>query len=131
MGHLNVIVMLHSINAENIWTTGEMDRTAGIDRGAFRLPLFISSGGEVYEHEIGYTYGGSAPFAETGPISIGAGDNIMNVVQLIPDEKTQGDVTAKFKTRYYPNASEAEFGPYTMSAPTSVRFQGRAGEDAS
>ena len=111
--------------AENIWTTGEMDRTAGIDRGAFRLPLFISSGGEVYEHEIGYTYGGSTPFAETGPISIGAGDNIMNVIQLIPDEKTQGDVTAKFKTRYYPNSSETEFGPYSMSAPTSVRFQGR------
>ena len=44
---------------------------------------------------------------------------------LIPDEKTQGDVTAKFKTRLYPNATESTHGPYTMANPTSVRFTGR------
>ena len=49
----------------------------------------------------------------------------MSVVELIPDEKTQGDVTAKFKTRFYPNSSEKEFGPFNMSNPTAVRFQGR------
>ena len=110
---------------ENIWITGEMDRTAGVDRGVFRYPMFIASDGELYEHEIGYSYGSSAPYAETGPISIGAGDNLMNVVELIPDEKTQGDVTATFKTRFYPNGSESEYGPFNMSNPTSVRFQGR------
>ena len=49
----------------------------------------------------------------------------MNVVELIPDEKTQGDVTATFKTRFYPNGSESQYGPFNMSNPTSVRFQGR------
>lgn len=111
--------------AENIWMTGAMDRTAGVDRGVFRYPMFIASDGTLYEHEVGYNYDSSTPFAETGPIAIGAGDNIMNVVELIPDEKTQGDVNAKFKTRYYPNAEEREYGPFTMSNPTSVRFQGR------
>jgi hypothetical protein len=111
--------------AENIWTTGSMDRTAGVDRGVFRYPMFIRSDGELYEHEIGYSYDSATPFAESGPIAIGNGDNLMNVVELIPDEKTQGDVTAKFKTRFYPNASETEHGPFTMSNPTSVRFQGR------
>jgi hypothetical protein len=106
--------------AENIWMTGTMDRTAGIDRGVFRFPMFIASDGTLYEHEIGYNYG-----SETGPIAIGVGENIMNVVELIPDEKTQGDVNAKFKTRFYPNAEEREYGPFTMSNPTSVRFQGR------
>ena len=110
---------------ENIWTTGNMDRTAGVDRGVFRQPLFIDAGGTLYEHEIGYNYGASAPYAETGPISIGAGDNLMSVVELIPDEKTQGDVTATFKTRFYPNGAESEYGPFSMSNPTSVRFQGR------
>jgi hypothetical protein len=110
---------------ENIWITGEMDRTAGVDRGVFRYPMFIASDGELYEHEIGYSYGSSTPYAETGPISIGAGDNLMNVVELIPDEKTQGDVTATFKTRFYPNGDESEYGPFNMSNPTSVRFQGR------
>ena len=111
--------------AENIWMTGTMDRTAGVDRGVFRFPMFIASDGTLYEHEIGYNYGSDTPYAETGPIAIGVGENIMNVVELIPDEKTQGDVNAKFKTRFYPNAEEREYGPFTMSNPTSVRFQGR------
>ena len=64
-------------------------------------------------------------FAETGPIAIGAGDRLMRVTSLIPDEKTQGDVTAKFKTRFYPNAHRTEHGPFTMSNPTDVRFTGR------
>lgn len=110
---------------ENIWITGEMDRTAGVDRGVFRYPMFIASDGTLYEHEVGYNYDASTPYAETGPISIGSGDSIMNVVELIPDEKTQGDVSATFKTRFYPNGTESEYGPFTMNNPTSVRFQGR------
>ncbi len=111
--------------AENIWTTGEIDRTAGVDAGVFSRPLFTESSGEIYEHEIGYDYGSLTPFAETGPILIGTGDQVMRVTNLIPDEKTQGDVTAKFKTRFYPNGAETEYGPFSMSNPTSVRFQGR------
>ena len=56
---------------------------------------------------------------------LSAGDQVMSVVDLIPDEKTQGDVQAKFKTRFYPNGAETEHGPYSLSAPTSVRFTGR------
>ena len=44
---------------------------------------------------------------------------------MIPDEKSQGDVNAVFKTRFYPNGTEREYGPYSMSNPTSVRFTGR------
>ena len=56
---------------------------------------------------------------------MGAGDEIMMVKELIPDEKTQGDVTTTFKTRFYPNDTERSYGPYSMAAPTSVRFSGR------
>tara|TARA_R100001510_G_C7655320_1_gene214422 strand:+ start:1336 stop:2814 length:1479 start_codon:yes stop_codon:yes gene_type:complete len=111
--------------AENIWMTGQMDRTSGVDRGVFRQPLYIKPSGILYEQEVGYDYETGVPFAETGPISIGNGDNLMSVVELIPDEKTQGDVTAQFKTRFYPNSTEKTFGPFSMSNPTSVRFQGR------
>ena len=110
---------------ENIWSIGELDRTSGVDRGVFRDPFWVDADGELYEHEIGYNYGSATPYAETGPISIGAGDNVMRVTSLIPDEKTQGDVSAKFKTRFYPNAAETEHGPFTMSNPTDVRFTGR------
>ena len=49
----------------------------------------------------------------------------MHVTSLIPDELNAGDVTAKFKTRFYPNGEESEFGSFAMSNPTSVRFSGR------
>ena len=64
-------------------------------------------------------------FAESGPFSMGSGDRIMQVTYLIPDEKTQGDVNIKFKSRFYPNATESTHGPYTPANPTAVRFSGR------
>ena len=72
-----------------------------------------------------FYYDGGEPFAESGPISIGNGDNVMSVTQMIPDEKSQGDVDATFKTRFYPNDVERSYGPFNMSNPVSLRFTGR------
>ena len=112
---------------ENHWEIGEIDRTCGVDRGVFTSPIWADANGNLYNHEQSASVGHGSynVFAETGPISLGAGDNIMKVTSLIPDEKTQGDVTVTFKTRFYPNDSESSFGPYTMSNPTDVRFTGR------
>jgi len=49
----------------------------------------------------------------------------MAVRELIPDELNQGEVTALFKTKLYPNSAESSHGPYSMSNPTSVRFTAR------
>lgn len=108
-----------------IWMIGQLDRTSGADAGIFRYPLWFDADGVLYEHEVGYSYNGASPFAETGPISIGVGDNIASVTNLIPDERTQGEVKATFKTRFHPNDVERSYGPFTMSNPTSVRFSGR------
>lgn len=108
-----------------VWMIGEMERTTGVDGGIFRFPLYTDSSGALYEHEVGYDHGGAMPFAETGPISIGNGDQVAAVTKLIPDENTQGEVTATFKTRFHPNDVEREYGPYQMANPTSVRFTGR------
>ena len=111
---------------ENHWQIGTLARTAGVDVGAFVFPNYASPDGLIYEHEAGYTYDvGSTVFAQTGPLQLGNGDRMMVATSLIPDEKTQGDVTATFKTRFYPNAAESSFGPFDMANPTSVRFQGR------
>ena len=110
---------------QGFWMTGEISRTTGVDRSVFRYPLMMSDTGTMYEHEVGLNYDGADVFAETGPFSIGAGDNIVKVTKLIPDELTQGDVTATFKTRLYPNGPETVNGPYNMANPTSVRFSGR------
>ena len=110
---------------ENHWSIGTMNRTAAVDAGVFRDPLWISSAGVVYAHENGLAYGGAEVFAESGPIALGNGDRLLAAVSLLPDEKTQGDVTVTFKARNYPNAAETTYGPYTMANPTSVRFTGR------
>lgn len=110
---------------ENHWAIGSMSRTAGTDRGVFTNPLMVSADGYVYEHEVGFDYGGSVPFAESGPLEIGNGDNIMSVSQVIPDEQTLGEVVISFKTRMYPTSDEVTYGPYSASQPTDVRFSAR------
>jgi len=108
-----------------VWMIGELDRTSGVEGGIFRFPLWFKSDGVLYEHEVGYDHDGISPFAESGPISIGNGDNVAAVTRLIPDEETQGEVTATFKTRFHPNDVETSHGPYIMANPTGVRFTGR------
>lgn len=110
---------------EGHWAIGSLARTAGTDRGVFTYPLMISSDGYIYEHEVGYSYDGSTPYAESGPYEIGNGDNIMSVRRVIPDEQTLGEVVVSFKTRMYPMATETTYGPYSAAQPTDVRFAAR------
>ncbi len=111
--------------AERHWSVGSISRTAAVDSGVFRSPIWFGSDGVSYDHETGLSHGGADVFAESGPISLGAGDNVMAATMLIPDEKTQGDVTATFKTRFQPNNTQRTYGPYSLANPTSVRFTGR------
>jgi hypothetical protein len=108
---------------EGHWMTGELTRTCGVDRGVFRYPEMVNADGDLIEHEVGANLAGGEAFAETGPIS--GGEFVISANKLIPDEKTQGDVTATFKTRLHPNDTEREYGPYAMANPTDVRFTGR------
>ena len=79
----------------------------------------------IYNHEYGHNYDSQPIFCETSAISIGNGDQVAKVTEVIPDEKTQGDVNLKFKTRFHPNGSETTHGAFNPSNPTSVRFTGR------
>ena len=110
---------------ENHWSIGQITRTAGTDRNVFQQPLMIGTDGKIYEHEVGVLHGDATPFAESGPVQIGNGDNIMSARELIPDELTQGDVQVSFATKFYPQATEYDHGPYSLSSPTSVRFTAR------
>jgi len=49
----------------------------------------------------------------------------MNLSGLVPDENTAGDVQVRFSTKFYPNATEYNYGPYSIASPTSVRITGR------
>jgi hypothetical protein len=110
---------------ENHWNIGTLARTAGTDAGVFANPLMVSTDGYIYEHEVGFAYDSASLYAESGPVQLGNGDNIMSVRQVVPDEQTLGEAVVSFKTRNYPTGTQSSFGPYTAANPTSVRFSGR------
>jgi hypothetical protein len=110
---------------ENHWSIGTLARTAGTDRGVFRNPIMIGTDGLIYDHEVGLNYSGALPYAETGPFQIGQGDQVLYINEIIPDERNLGSVSATFTTRYYPTSAETTYGPYSLTQPTSVRFNGR------
>jgi hypothetical protein len=110
---------------ENHWNIGTLGRTAGVDAGVYTYPLMVSSTGYIYEHEVGFNYDSASLYAESGPVQLGNGDNIMSVRQVVPDEQTLGEAVVSFKTRNYPTGTQSSFGPYTAANPTSVRFSGR------
>ena len=110
---------------DNNWHIGTMARTTGVDSGAYTRPTYVGTNGYLYEHEIGFNYDNDTPFVESGAISLGNGDNVMSVTSMIPDENTQGDVTANFYAKFYPNGDEYAYGAYNMSNPTDLRITGR------
>lgn len=110
---------------QNTWTIGAMARAAGTDRGAFINPLYVTTDGYIYDHEVGTNHGGASVYLESGPVQVGNGDRVFYVNEIIPDERNQGEVTLSFSSKYYPNAAEWSHGPYSLTNPTSVRFNGR------
>jgi hypothetical protein len=110
---------------ENHWAVGTLARTCGTDQGIFATPLMVSTDGYVYEHEVGFAYDSQTLFAESGPVELGAGDRVLSLTGLIPDENTLGDVQARFSTKFYPTSTEYSYGPYSMANPTSLRLTGR------
>lgn len=110
---------------ENHWTIGSLGRTVGDDSGVFQNPTMVGSDGVVYEHEVTFNYDGEVPFLEGGPLQIGLGERVFMARQLVPDEKSQGQVQARIYSRFYPNGPETAFGPYQMGLPSDIRLTGR------
>lgn len=110
---------------ENHWAIGSLARTAGASRGVFPRPILFDAAGNAYEHETGFTRTGLTPFAETAPIEVGAGDQVMTVRQIIPDERALGDTRVRLRGRLYPNAPETMTTVLVAGTPTDVRFTAR------
>jgi hypothetical protein len=110
---------------EGHWSIGLLPRTCGVDAGAFQTPIMAHPDGRVFEHEKGWSHGSLVPFATSGPMELGAGDNIMMVRRVIPDEKTAGDAQVWFDRRFFPNAVKSTEGPFVLGNPTNVRFTAR------
>lgn len=108
------------------WTIGRASRTCGIDKvgGIFPYPVQFTYDGKAYDHENGWAYDSSTPYALSGPLELGNGDRVAHVMGLIPDDATVGDVTATFTVRRNPDDSGTDYGPYTLTSKTDTRFSG-------
>jgi len=106
--------------AEQVWTIGELTRTAWLDKGIVDYPR-ATEGQYLYEHEFGYDADGSPMtnvFIESSDFDIGDGESFGFVRRIIPDIKflsnsDAGQVNAVLKTRNYP-------GDTLTTASTSV-----------
>jgi len=115
---------------EGHWAKGAaqstLARLAATERGGgFSLPFATDGSGNVIVLESGFSYGGFTPYAETGPIELGDGEQVMNVMNIIPDESTLGDVRRTFYAANHPTDAETTHGPFATAQPTNTRFQAR------
>jgi hypothetical protein len=114
---------------ENHWVFGTLSRTCGVAAQVPGLvPVMASPEGVLYQHETGNTRGGLYAHAESGPIELAPGDQIMRIQQIVPDDKTVGDVRITIYASLFPDDAEISTGAITISAthkPTSVRMVGR------
>lgn len=114
---------------ENHWSIGKLARTCWTDSGVFPNPMAVSPDGKLYEHETGWTSDGSplvsSRYMTASGVQIGNGDRLMSVNQVLPDERTQGQVTLQFGTQMTPEGTAYNYGPYMLQPYTDVRFTGR------
>jgi len=133
------------------WTTGMMSRTSGDDSHPV-VGYPVMTDGEVaandeypvWLHENGTdrkTAAGTvheAPFIESGPFELADGEEFVHVLQIYPDLEDRNSppdgppignpldqAVVLFKVEDYPQATEREFGPYSLANPTDVRFNAR------
>lgn len=115
---------------ENHWAiNGQPARTAWQDAGTFPTPFATDYDGGIFTHETGWLNDGEARvgtlFLRCGPIEIGAGDQVIYLTKVLPDEVTSGAWSIQFSTRFSPENPEWNYGPYTLTPFTDVRFGGR------
>lgn len=111
---------------ENHWALHALSRTCMCDHSVFNYPILGTSDGLLYDHETGYTWDGTDPYAESGPVEMGNGDRQLRVMRLIFDERTQGDVSVTVLSRNWNNDADVTYGPYSSPNPVNCRIAGRA-----
>lgn len=112
----------------NVWTTGRLSRTAGIDSGVFTTPVMTNPDGEIYNHEIAGTFplNEGDVYFETGPLDFQNGERNAALRYIYPDQETLASVEYTIYGRQFPTANEYSYGPYTANNPTPTRAIGRS-----
>lgn len=134
---------------DDTWVYGFLDRSTGCGPGPSNTPIYISTDGYVYNHEVpGQNIpDGYQDFAETGPLELGQGGQIMGVQFVFPDlqpEPTPTHLSRRKAAGQHegaeqanvadlssvmeiigkdwpsPNEVERVYGPFTLDRPIST-----------
>jgi hypothetical protein len=123
---------------ENVWSIGQMNRTAWLDEGLEAYPraaYTTSDVGYLYQQETGNDADGSAMtnvYIESGDFDLGDGENIQSVSRIVPDIKFTGNNSSSLlnfvlKTRNYPGDSLTTKSTSNISSTTQkLNVRGRA-----
>jgi hypothetical protein len=109
-----------------VWDGGALERTAAAKRGGpFSFPFMIDPDGNLLQHEVGHDRDGLECFIESGPIEIASGQNVMNVMNIVPDEISTPGLSRTLYGAMSPTSDETEYGPYAHANPINTRLQAR------
>ena len=115
---------------EQVWSYGNLSRTAWVDRGITEYPIAADSN-YLYYQEFGLDDGSTTPdsaveaFIESSQIDIGDGDRFVFVSKLIPDVTFDGStsnspaVTFTLKTRNNPGGTYLQSDDSTVTQSTA------------
>ena len=110
--------------ADNLWTHGKLERSAGCEPGAFGLPLMGNAAGQVFQHEAGWLDDGvsrcATIFAETGDLQIGDGDTLVYLDQIYPDLRGAGNVQFHLKGQLEAQGPEEDFGIFPVERDDGI-----------
>jgi len=119
---------------ENVWSIGELARTAWLDEGIFDNPMATektNGTSYLYNHESGDDADGSPMdnvYIESGDIDIDQGEQFGFVSRIIPDVKffgttpTTGQINYVLKTRNYPGDSLSTSSTNNVTSSTQQNF---------
>ena len=117
--------------SDNVWSIGQLDRTAWIDEGIENNPRAAgaaSSSYYIYDHETGNDADGSPMtnvYIESGDFDIGEGEEFQFIRRMIPDVRFTGtggsgqQINTVLKTRNYPGDSLATDSTTALTATTT------------
>ena len=111
---------------EQVWTYGNLSRTAWVDRGIITFPI-ASGGNNLFYQEFGLDDGSTTPdsaisaFIESSQLDVGDGERFVHVSKLIPDVTFDGStstnpaVTFTLQTRNNPGGAYLQTDSNTVT----------------
>ena len=110
----------------NIWTTGRLARTAGIDAGTLTSVIMVTPAGVIMNHEQRGLAVDGTPFVRSGFIDMSNGERNIAVRYIYPDSEDFGDIDIKLWAKQFPTGAVDVYGPYAYNNPTAIRVLGRS-----